>query len=66
MIGFLDLVGLLRYLSEHPHEAERLKQCYSCRKLSTCDLGDEEEDDNRLCKYYEEEKDEIQGMGFGR
>lgn len=50
----MNVKELLQYLKDNPHEAERMDQCFNCKKLSTCTLGDEAEDAEGMCRYYEE------------
>lgn len=50
----MDVKGLLQYLKDNPHEDERMDQCFNGKKLFICTLGDEAEDDEGMCKYYEE------------
>lgn len=49
----MNLYDLLYWFKTKPHEAERLNQCFNCKQLLTCQRGDESEDENLMCKYFE-------------
>jgi len=36
----------------------RLTQCLNCKHLTTCDYGNECEDENKMCVYYEDLKED--------
>lgn len=35
-------------------DKKRFSQCFNCKKLDTCSLEEEAEDENGLCKFYDE------------
>ena len=35
-------------------DKKRFSQCFNCKKLDTCTLEEEAEDENGLCKFYDE------------
>ena len=35
-------------------DKKRFFQCFNCKKLDTCTLEEEAEDENVLCKFYDE------------
>ena len=35
-------------------DKKRFSKCFNCKKLDTCTLEEEAEDENGLCKFYDE------------
>ena len=50
--GLKDTLCIIGSMSDK--DKKRFSQCFNCKKLDTCTLEEEAEDENGLCKFYDE------------
>ena len=50
--GLRDILYTVNTMSDK--DKKRFSQCFNCKKLDTCTLEEEAEDENGLCKFYDE------------
>ena len=50
--GLRDILHTVNTMSDK--DKKRFSQCFNCKKLDTCTLEEEAEDENGLCKFYDE------------
>lgn len=50
--GLRDILHTVNTMSDR--DKKRFSQCFNCKKLDICTLEEEAEDENGLCKFYDE------------
>ena len=50
--GLRDILHTISTMSDK--DKKRFSQCFNCKKLDTCDKDESDEDENGLCKFYDE------------
>ena len=50
--GLRDTLCTIESMSDK--DKKRFSQCFNCKKLDTCTFEEEAEDENGLCKFYDE------------
>ena len=54
-ISLSDATNMFNKFKELPEETKkRIAQCFNCKNLDTCHRDTEDEDENGLCKFYDE------------
>lgn len=50
--GLRDILHTVNTMSDR--DKKRFSQCFNCKNLDTCDKDESDEDENGLCKFYDE------------
>ena len=62
--GLRDILHTVNTMSDR--DKKRFSQCFNCKNLDTCTLEEEAEDENGLCKFYDELPDDYEvAKSFG-
>ena len=50
--GLREVLHIINTMSDR--DKKRFYQCFNCKNLNTCDKDESDEDENGLCKFYDE------------
>ena len=50
--GLRNILHIVNTMSDR--DKKRFSQCFNCKNLDTCDKDESDEDENGLCKFYDE------------